>query len=212
MKKIINKYLRKYIIVHNQFYVKKEDKSYYGWQVLEELDKIFGISEDESKLILINWLRRRKYNNLESFNINKPTPNVKSERIFQPVPFEPKRRNRWMVVFPEDYNIPTYCLRNTSRPSLNIINGGQEWDDMFMEFNDPIGPSVTQAIMNLTYPPILGEINFLLEMLGPVGDTVERWEISGIINRVDFGELSYDNPETMTVNMNISLTNVTLLF
>ena len=49
-------------------------------------------------------------------------------------------------------------------------------------------------------------------MLGPVGDTVERWEISGIINRVDFGELSYDNPETMTVNMNISLTNVILLF
>ena len=65
MNKLINKYLKQYIIVHSKFYNKSKDLSLIGWKLVEELETIFNISEEESIILISKWLKRRKYINFE---------------------------------------------------------------------------------------------------------------------------------------------------
>ena len=77
-----------------------------------------------------------------------------------PVPYEPKKKNRWLIRFPSDLGIQEWWLQSASRPSITqneveipFLNtstwviGRFTWEPITVTFRDPIGPSASQAIM-----------------------------------------------------------------
>ena len=77
-----------------------------------------------------------------------------------PIPYEPKRNNRWILRFPSSLGINEWYVESTKRPSLKInetkieflntstyVAGRFDWDALPVTFRDPIGPSATQAVM-----------------------------------------------------------------
>jgi hypothetical protein len=130
--------------------------------------------------------------------------------IFIPA-FEPMRQNRFLVNFPEIFNISPYLVRMTSRPAATFNNGLVTWDDIQFTLYDPISPSTSQRIYELIggqifYNPLV----IKLEMLDPVGIVVSDWSIWGVINSVNFGDLDYSSDELADVTLNMSVSNVIL--
>lgn len=77
---------------------------------------------------------------------------VRADLIMKmPVPFEPKRKNRWLLRFPSDLGIQEWWLASASRPSINqseveipFLNtstwviGRFIWEAINVTFRDPI--------------------------------------------------------------------------
>ena len=77
-----------------------------------------------------------------------------------PIPYEPKRENRWILRFPSSLGINEWYVESTARPSLTIastpipflntetyVAGKFTWGELAVTFRDPIGPSASQALM-----------------------------------------------------------------
>lgn len=129
---------------------------------------------------------------------------------------EPKVDNRFLVEFPEFFNIPEYVIHKTTRPSFKMERYGKmKWDDMVFTLYDPIAPSSAQAIMNG-----IKELNkkdsqvitVTLKLLGPVGDVVEKWSIIGEIDKIDFGKLDWKNDEQLLIKIYFKVSYCTLEF
>ena len=131
-----------------------------------------------------------------------------------PLECEPKRTNRWFVTFPEVFEIPSWVVSKTERPSIKINGNLNEINPITFIFIDPIGPSTTPKIMRIIRAMLNneGETNLIdtlkngfeynLELLDPIGVTIEKWIISGCdIISVDFGDLSYSEDEIVKCTM-----------
>ena len=59
------------------------------------------------------------------------------------ISYEPMRVNRFLVIFPESFNISPYFIRSTRRPSLSFNRNGNahSWDDIEFNLIDAIEPS-----------------------------------------------------------------------
>ena len=135
-----------------------------------------------------------------------------------PVPYEPLRKNRFILRFPDELGIQEWWVSTTSRPKytsqeveipfLNTstyVIGRFNWDSIQVTFRDPIGPSATQALMEwvrLHYETVTGRQGYAagykkdieLEMLDPTGVVVQKWILQGTqLNDVDFGGLDYSS-------------------
>ena len=77
-----------------------------------------------------------------------------------PIPYEPKRKNRFILRFPSSLGINEWYVFSTSRPTAKIksveipflntstyVAGRFDWDEIKVQFKDPIGPSASQALM-----------------------------------------------------------------
>jgi hypothetical protein len=130
--------------------------------------------------------------------------------VFIPA-FEPMRQNRFLVTFPEIFNISPYLVKMTSRPSATFNNGLVTWDDIQFTLYDPISPSTSQRIYELIDEQIFyNPLVIKLQMLDPLGTVVSDWSIWGTINSVDFGDLDYSSDELADVTLNMSVSNVVL--
>jgi len=134
-----------------------------------------------------------------------------------PVPYEPLRKNRFILRFPDELGIQEWWVSTASRPNytsqeveipfLNtstFVAGRFQWETMQVVFRDPIGPSATQALMEwirLHSESVTGrqgyaagyKKNVELEMLDPTGVVVQKWQLQGTqINSADFGGLDYN--------------------
>ena len=134
-----------------------------------------------------------------------------------PVPYEPLRKNRFILRFPDELGIqewwvstasrPKYTSDETEIPFLNTstyVVGRFKWETIQVVFRDPIGPSATQALMEwvrLHSESVTGrqgyaagyKKNVELEMLDPTGVVVQKWQLQGTqINSADFGGLDYN--------------------
>ena len=133
-----------------------------------------------------------------------------------PVPYEPKRQNRFILRFPSSLGINEWYVSSTKRPSAKInsteipflntstyVAGRFTWEEMKVTFKDPIGPSAAQALMEwfrLHAESVSGRMGYAagykkdieLEMLDPTGVVIEKWSlIQCFITEADFGGLSY---------------------
>ena len=133
-----------------------------------------------------------------------------------PVPFEPKRKNRFILRFPSSLGINEWYVTSTSRPKAKIntteipflntstyVAGRFTWEEISVQFKDPIGPSASQALMEwfrLHAESVTGRMGYAagykkdveLEMLDPTGVVVEKWILYGtFLTSVDFGSLGY---------------------
>jgi len=137
-----------------------------------------------------------------------------------PIPYEPKRQNRFIMRFPSSLGINEWFVESTSRPSIKIqsteiqflntstyVIGRFNWESISVTFRDPIGPSATQALMEwvrLHSESVTGRQGYAagykkdieLEMLDPTGVVVQKWILQGTqLNDVDFGSLDYSSSD-----------------
>ena len=137
-----------------------------------------------------------------------------------PLPYEPKKKNRWLITFPADLGIQQWWLSSASRPSITqneveipFLNtstwviGRFTWESIDVVFRDPIGPSAAQAIMEwvrLHSESITGRQGYAagykrpveLELLDPTGVVIEKWLLDGtMLTNVDFGSLDYSSSD-----------------
>jgi hypothetical protein len=135
-----------------------------------------------------------------------------------PVPYEPKRKNRFILRFPSSLGINEWFVESTSRPQITIspveiqflntstyVAGRFTWNTIDVSFRDPIGPSAAQALMEwvrLHAESVTGRMGYAagykkdldLEMLDPTGVVVEKWILYGtFLSNVNFNNLSYSD-------------------
>lgn len=138
--------------------------------------------------------------------------------------YEPKRKNRFLFRFPSDLGIQEWYVESSSRPAITqgateiqfmntstYVLGRYTWDEMQINFRDPIGPSASQAIMEwvrLGTESVTGRQGYAagykrdieLEMLDPSGNVVEKWVIVGaFLTNVKFDDLSYSTDDVATI-------------
>ena len=145
-----------------------------------------------------------------------------------PVPYEPKRQNRFILRFPSSLGINEWYVSSTKRPSAKInsteipflntstyVAGRFTWEEMSVTFKDPIGPSASQALMEwfrLHAESVTGRMGYaagykkdvILEMLDPTGVAVEKWILQNCsITAADFGDVKYDTADISTVKITL---------
>jgi len=141
-----------------------------------------------------------------------------------PLQYEPKKKNRFILSFPNSLGINSWYVESTKRPSIKIsevpipflntetyVAGKFNWEPIDVTFRDPIGPSASQALMEwvrLHAESVTGRMGYAagykkditLELLDPTGVAVEKWLLIGtFLTSVDFDSLSYDDDKLVTV-------------
>jgi hypothetical protein len=154
-----------------------------------------------------------------------------------PIPYEPKRNNRWILRFPSSLGINEWYVESTARPSLKIketpieflntstyVAGRFEWDAISVTFRDPIGPSATQAIMEwirTCAESVTGRMGYAagykknvdLEMLDPTGVVIEKWILEGaFLTGYNGGTLKYSDDGIATIQSNIRMDRCILVY
>ena len=154
-----------------------------------------------------------------------------------PVPYEPKRVNRFILRFPSSLGINEWYVSSTARPSAKInsvpipfintstyVAGRFEWEELRVTFKDPIGPSASQAVMEwirLCAESVTGRMGYAagykknvdLEMLDPTGVVVEKWILEGAwLTGYDGGSLSYDSDKIAGITSSIRMDRCILVY
>ena len=154
-----------------------------------------------------------------------------------PVPYEPKRKNRFILRFPSSLGINEWYITSTSRPSAKIksveipflntstyVAGRFDWEEIKVQFKDPIGPSASQALMEwfrLHAESVTGRMGYAagykknvdLEMLDPTGVVVEKWILQGcFLEDINFGDLAYDQDALATIDATLRMDRCILVY
>ena len=144
--------------------------------------------------------------------------------------FEPKVANRFIMGIE---GIPAYLIKAAGRPQINNnpitldhinlkrkLKGKSEWQDIEVTLYDPIVPSAAQAVMEwvrLGHESVTGRNGYAdfykktltIDVLGPVGDKVEKWSIYGAFpSQVNFNTTPLDwsnNGDPLMVNITIAM-------
>ena len=154
-----------------------------------------------------------------------------------PIPYEPKRANRFIMRFPSTLGINEWFVESAKRPSIKIaataipflntstyVAGRFEWNAISVTFRDPIGPSASQALMEwvrLCAESVTGRMGYAagykknvdLEMLDPTGVVVEKWILEGcFLTSADFGALGYDSDKLATITTELRMDRCILVY
>ena len=132
------------------------------------------------------------------------------------------RSNRFIIKFPEQYNLPSNLVKSASRPSctrrplhgLPHILGPLEWDNMDFTFHDRMSPSTSAALFRLLPPNdiLLSPMEIKVKMLDPTGGTIQQWIIIGHVTSINFGELNYSSEDLLEISMTIKPLDVVMDF
>ena len=154
--------------------------------------------------------------------------------IKMPLQYEPLKKNRWILRFPSDLGIQEWTLVSAQRPGITqqakeipFLNsstwvlGRYTWDDINVTFNDAIGPSTSQALMEwvrLHSESITGRQGYAagykrdveLEMVDPSGACTQLWVLkNAFITNFKGGDLSYSDDGvaqcTITLKMDYAI-------
>ena len=154
-----------------------------------------------------------------------------------PVPYEPKKKNRWLIRFPAELGIQQWWLQSASRPSITqneveipFLNtstwviGRFTWEAIDVTMRDAIGPSTAQAIMEwvrLHSESVTGRQGYAagykkdveIEMLDPSGVVIEKWQLQGtMLTNVNFGDLSMDDDSIADITATLRFDRAILIF
>ena len=154
-----------------------------------------------------------------------------------PVPYEPKRQNRFILRFPSSLGINEWFVETAARPHIAIaateipflntstyVAGRFNWQTINVTFRDPIGPSAAQALMEwvrLHAESVTGRMGYAagykkdidLEMLDPTGVVVEKWILYGtFLTDVNFNALSYSQDVLATITATLRMDRCVLVY
>lgn len=122
--------------------------------------------------------------------------------------YEPKRKNTFMVIFPDSFEIESWKINNLKGPVYNMKI--RKWEEITIEFKDPVGPSTSKSLYKIIEQGI-DEISFTIEMLNPTGIVVEKWKILGFIDKINFDELNYSIDDSLKPTMTVQPTSCVLI-
>jgi hypothetical protein len=154
-----------------------------------------------------------------------------------PIPYEPKRQNRFILRFDSSLGINEWFVESTSRPHIQIgateipflntsvwVAGRFNWQTINVTFRDPIGPSAAQALMEwvrLHAESVTGRMGYAagykkdvdLEMLDPTGVVVEKWILQGtFLTDVNFNTLAYNQDGLATIAATLRMDRCILVY
>lgn len=154
-----------------------------------------------------------------------------------PVPYEPKRQNRFIMRFPSSLGINEWFIETAQRPHITIaateipflntstyVAGRFTWQTLNVTFRDPIGPSASQALMEwvrLHAESVTGRMGYAagykkdidLEMLDPTGVVVEKWILYGtFLTDVNFNTLAYNTDALATIAATLRMDRCVLIY
>jgi hypothetical protein len=154
-----------------------------------------------------------------------------------PIPYEPKRQNRFILRFPSSLGINEWYVESTARPHIIInpvaipflntetyVAGKFTWQTIPVVFRDPIGPSASQSLMEwvrLHAESVTGRMGYAagykkdidLEMLDPTGVVVEKWILYGtFLTDVNFNTLAYTSDSLATINATLRMDRCVLVY
>lgn len=122
-----------------------------------------------------------------------------------PIQYEPMRMNRYLITFPESFNISPYLVRNFTTPSGRFDFNCLTWDDIEFKLYEPIQPQLSQNIFELmNTEEIRNRSTFMVESLDPTGVVTLKYQIIGHITQIDY-DLVYSNPDDIEINIRISV-------
>jgi hypothetical protein len=154
-----------------------------------------------------------------------------------PMPYEPKRKNRFILTFDSSLGINSWFVESTTRPQITInpveipflntstyVAGRFTWNTINVTFRDPIGPSAAQALMEwvrLHAESVTGRMGYAagykkdidLEMLDPTGVVVEKWILYGtFLTDVNFNALSYSQDALANITTTLRMDRCVLIY
>jgi hypothetical protein len=154
-----------------------------------------------------------------------------------PIPYEPKRNNRFILRFPSTLGINEWFVETAARPHITInsveipflntstyVAGRFNWGEINVTFRDPIGPSASQALMEwvrLCAESVTGRMGYAagykknvdLEMLDPTGVVIEKWIMEGTwMKDVNFNSLGYSDDKIATVTAQLRMDRCILVY
>ncbi len=154
-----------------------------------------------------------------------------------PIPYEPKRQNRFILRFPSSLGINEWFVESTARPHITInpteiqflntstfVAGRFNWQTIPVTFRDPIGPSAAQALMEwvrLHAESVTGRMGYAagykkdidLEMLDPTGVVVEKWILEGtFLLGYDGGQLQYSSDGIAKISCTMRMDRCILVY
>lgn len=154
-----------------------------------------------------------------------------------PVPYEPKRQNRFLFRFPTNLGINEWWVESSKRPTISIdeteipffntstwVAGRFIWEPMDITFRDPIGPSAAQALtewLRLHAESVTGRMGYAfgykkdveLEMTDPTGVVVEKWILQGaFMTNIDYGGLDYSSSELVKITTTLRADRCILIY
>ena len=140
-------------------------------------------------------------------------------------PFEPKLKNRFVMQID---GINAYLIKTANRPTIEsdevilehmnvtrYIKGKSRWQPLEITLYDPIVPSAAQQVMEwirLGHESVTGRDGYsdfykktvTFNVLGPVGDVVEEWELKGaFIQSANFGDLSFEDATPIEIALTL---------
>jgi len=119
---------------------------------------------------------------------------MKNKNYNKPItPYEPKYSNRFTVEFPAIIPIPNFVVKGMT--PIKMLPSMKVSEPIVFELYDSINPSTSFTIndgLRKLRTRDNDEIVINVINLGPVGDQVEKWKLTGHISQVDFGIMSWD--------------------
>lgn len=154
-----------------------------------------------------------------------------------PLVYEPLRKNRWLLRFPSDLGIQEWTLESASRPKISqksveieflntstYVLGRYTWDSINVTLRDPIGPSMSQAVMEwvrLESESMSGRQGYAagykrdieLDLLDPTGVVVQKWILKNAwASDVDFGQLAMSDDGLATISLTLVIDYAILVY
>ena len=149
-------------------------------------------------------------------------------------PFEPKLKNRFIM---QIGGINAYLIKTANRPQIQFdevilehmnvtryVKGKGRWQPIDITLYDPVVPSAAQQVMEwirLSHESITGRDGYAdfykkdvsFQVLGPVGDVVEEWELKGtFIQDANFGDLDFATSDPVEITLTLKYDYAVLKF
>jgi len=148
--------------------------------------------------------------------------------------WEPKLKNRFIMNID---GINAYLVKAMNRPTIEsetvelnhmnvtrYVKGKSKWSTIDITLYDPIVPSAAQQVIEwirLGHESVTGrdgysdfyKKNVTFNLVGPVGDVVEEWELVGCyISNANFGDLSFDDSTAVEITATLTFDYAILKF
>ena len=148
--------------------------------------------------------------------------------------WEPKLKNRFIMNID---GINAYLIKAMNRPTIEsdevilehmnvtrYVKGKSRWQPIEITLYDPVVPSAAQQVMEwvrLGHESVTGrdgysdfyKKNVTFNLLGPVGDVVEEWELKGaFIQSANFGDMAFDSNDPVEISLTLRYDYAVLKF
>ena len=116
--------------------------------------------------------------------------------------FEPKRKNRFVVEFPESFKLAPYFVQEVQRPKYIVDKG---WSNIVIKFVDTVTQPISEGFFDLIQNKLVeNSFEIVIKLLDPVGDVIEKWIIGNCkIILLDFGDISYKEEDIIMPTLTI---------